>query len=204
MIKQSPYGHPMIASVVSTLAMLKSSDVTQHMPYERMALADGRVFYYHPTSVLAGDDIFVVVPDASQAGRYLLAPGAVDVKLAISFVTADAAVLATLPTNSALLVHRGYWENTVAYTGGTASAIGLSSSQSPHNVKGDLHGGAGGDIAATLIAGSYVEGTAGADIAAGVVLRDGSTLRFDRITSVFTTGAGFAHLVGVMLANPGV
>lgn len=130
-----------------------------------------------------------------------LAPGTtVDLPFAIGFGTADAAVLGTMPTGSALLVIRGYWEISADWTGGSSSAIGLSSSQTGLTTKGDLLGGASGDVAAALTAAlSKTPGTIGADVAAGIILKAGSTVRFDRITSAFTAGAGYAHLVGIVL-----
>ena len=57
-------------------------------------------------------------------------------------------------------------------------------------------------MAATLVTGVKI-GTIGAKTAAGVILIAGDTVRFDRITSVFTAGAGNAHLVCDVLANAG-
>lgn len=118
-------------------------------------------------------------------------------KLAIGSGTADAAMLYTVPTGKRLLIERTLFEVTTAFTGGTASAIGLSSSQAPHETKGDLLGGSGGDVAATLVAG-VTGGTIGASFGSnGVVLLEaGATILFDRITSAFTAGAGFVHVVG--------
>ena len=42
----------------------------------------------------------------------------------------------------------------------------------------------------------------GADVAAGMVLVAASTIKFNRITSAFTAGAGYAHVHG-FLYNPG-
>ncbi len=207
----SPFGNPMVAQGAKlTLAQLKAQNVNQQLPnIEDLVLSDDSVFFYHPTSSLTPDDIFVVAPDAiggvAQPGRYLRSPGMmVDIKMPIAFGTLDAAVLATIPTNAQLMVVRGYWEPTADWTGGTSSAIGLSSSQAPYNTKGDLLGGASGDVAATLVASAVVTpGTIGADIAAGVILKGGAAIRFDRIASAFATGAGFAHLVGMLIKNPG-
>lgn len=206
MRNRSPVGNTMMgAAIAMTLAQLKTLSVAMHEPNELFQLTDGRVVQYKSASVLTADDIFVFAPGNSQAGRYVLAAGfATDVKLAIAFGTADAAVLATLPTNSAMFVLRSNWEVTADWTGGSSSAIGLSSSQTGHTTKGDLLGGAAGDVAAALTAAiGFTPGTIGADMAAGVLLKGGSTVRFDRITSAFTAGTGFAHLVGFMLANPG-
>lgn len=202
MITRSKFGHPMSTPDLRlTLALLKALDVTENVPGEVLQVG-GLAYYYHPTSTLTGDDIFVVAP-TTGAGRYLLSPG-FDQNLSLPFVfgTADAAVLATTPTASLILVGRGYWEIATGFTGGSSSAIGLSSGATGFSTKGDLLGGASGDVAATLVAGTAL-GTIGAKTAAGVLLPAASTIRFDRITSAFTAGAGNAHLMCRVLLNPG-
>src|SRR5690348_7212071 len=73
-------------------------------------------------------------------------------KLAIAFGTADAAVLFTVPTNIARIeLGSLWWEVTTSFSGGASSAIGCSSSNASYNTKGDLLGGASGDVAATLV-----------------------------------------------------
>ncbi len=113
------------------------------------------------------------------------------IKVPITAANADADVLYTVPANLTILVlPHVLWEVTTAWTGGSSSAIGLSSSGTGYTTKGDVHGGASGDVLATLVAG-IKRGTAGAKMATpGVVLRAGDTIRFDRITSAFTAGAG--------------
>ena len=102
-----------------------------------------------------------------------------------------------------MIVRRCYWEITADWTGGSSSAIGISG-PSPHNTKGDLLGGGSGDVAATLVASAGVAlGTIGADTAAGVMLKAADTVKFDRITSAFTAGTGFVHVVGDLVLNPG-
>ena len=114
-----------------------------------------------------------------------------NIKVAISYANADADILYTVPANMTLYVLPNVlWEVTTAWTGGSSSAIGISSSATGFTTKGDVHGGATGDVLATLTAG-FKRGTAGPKIATpGVVLSAGSTIRFDRITSAFTAGAG--------------
>lgn len=204
MLTRSQFGHPQSgANLVLTLALLKALDVTENINGEVFALSDGRHFHYIAASVLTGDDLFVVEP-TTGAGAYVLAPGYTsDVAFPVTFATADAAVLGTLPAGMVARVVRGYWEVTTGFSGGSSSAIGLSSGQTPHNAKGDLLGGAAGDLAATLVAGTYVEGTIGTDNAAGIILRPTATILFDRITSVYTAGAGSAHLLLEVLRNPG-
>lgn len=204
MITRSPLGHPLsLATNLLTVALLKALDVVEHVPGEFFFLTDGRVFKYMPASVLAGDDLFVVAPTAGT-GRYVLAQGLEsDVAFTIDFSTADAAILGTLPAGMICQVLRGYWEVTTDFTGGTSSAIGVSSSNATgQTTKGDLHGGASGDVLATLVAGTKL-GTIGAKIAAGSLLVGANTVRFDRVTSAFTAGAGKAHLILRVLANPG-
>ena len=183
---------------------------------ERVRSLAGRLFAWHPTSTVTADDQLVIIPDdrnmavdtalaASLAGRWLAVPGQmVDLALACTYATADAATLYTMPVGANMRLVPGYWEVTTGFTGGSSSAIGLSSDQSGHSTKGDLLGGSGGDVTATLgSAADYIEGTIGADIAAGVILKAGKLVRFDRITSVYTAGAGYAHVVGQLLSNDG-
>lgn len=117
-------------------------------------------------------------------------------KLAISKDTADAEVLFTVPDGHYLRVNRSWWNVQTGFTGGASSAIGLSSSNSAYSTKGDLLGGASGDVAATLVAtgGGQKGGTIGAKFGSNgvVVLGPGDTIKFDRITSAFTVGAGYA------------
>ena len=120
--------------------------------------------------------------------------------LPITFSTADAAVLFTVPAGQRLFVHRALWEVAVDFTGGAASAIGVSATVAPYNTKGDLLGGAAGDVLATLTAG-LKGGTLGTDFGSNgvVVLPAASSVRFDRITSAFTAGSGFVHIQASLL-----
>lgn len=124
-------------------------------------------------------------------------------KLPISFALADAAVLYTVPANIPKLRLLSFlWEPTTSFSGGSSSAIGLSSSNTTYTTKGMLHGGSAGDVAAALTAG-YHAGTVGTGISAdpkAIILVAGNTIRFDRITSVFTAGAGYVHAHGYVFA----
>lgn len=226
----SPHGHPLTERTSATdntarlaawdqatVAALKALDSTLLSPgrCERVRSLDMRDFYWSPTSELDADDQLVIIPDdlnadvntdldEDGAGRWLAVPGQiVDIEMAFTYATADGATLYTVPDGCYLLVRRGYWEITTGMTGGSSSAIGLSSDQTGHTTKGDLHGGSGGDVAATLIAGDYIAGTVGADVAAGIILQPGKLVKFDRVASAFTAGAGKAHLVYELLTNPG-
>lgn len=115
--------------------------------------------------------------------------------LPIAFGTANNAVLFTVPTGIRMFVHKAIWEVTSGFTGGTNSAIGLSSSNTGYNTAGDILGGAGGDVAATLVSG-LKGGTLGAKFGSNgvIVLAAADTIKFNRIVDAFTAGAGFAHL----------
>ncbi len=120
--------------------------------------------------------------------------------LPIAFGTADATVLYTVPAGLRMHIVDAYWEPSSSFTGGASSAIGLSSSNAAYNTRGDLLGGAGGDVAAQLVASAtspWASGagrTIGAKVSRGILLIGGDSVRFDRVTSAFTAGSGFAHL----------
>jgi hypothetical protein len=131
---------------------------------------------------------------------------AVHLKLPIAFGTADAATLFTVPSGLKLSLVRCYWEVTTTFAGGSSSAIGVSSANTAYSTKGDILGGASGDVAAMLVStGSPYKGTLGPKILASagttscVVLVAADILRFDRVTSAFTSGAGFVHVDGFLV-----
>lgn len=188
---------------------------------ERVRSLSGRLFAWHPTSELDGDDQLVIIPnDRNSAvdtaladdlpGRWLAVPGqVVDLALAVAYTLADGATIYTMPTGSALFLAPGYWQVTTSWAGGSSSSIGIDSDQTGLSTAGDIHGGSGGDVAATLSAtggngsGNFIAGTIGADIAAGAILLGGSLVRYQEIVSAFTSGEGYFHLRGTLLANPG-
>src|SRR5690606_28687056 len=119
---------------------------------KEVRLDNGNTYVYDAFSTITADGAFVIEPD-NHVGRFLLAPGRhFDLALPISSALADAAGLATVPSGWDLMLGRSYWEVTENWTGGSSSSIGISSDQSPHNTKGDILGGASGDVAATLVA----------------------------------------------------
>lgn len=123
---------------------------------------------------------------------------ALHLKLPIAAATADAAALFRVPAGMKLALERLWWEIAADFTGGSSSAIGVSSDLAPHETKGDLLGGSGGNVAAALVASAgHVGGTIGASFGSNgiVVLTAGSVIRFDRITSAFTAGSGYVHVL---------
>ena len=154
-----------------------------------------------------GDDILVATPAAApSAGRWLRCPGAVDLALPIAFGTADGAVLLTIPTGARFKLESAHWEVTTGFTGGSSSAIGVASSLNA--TAGDILGGAGGDVTATLGTAGIKTGTIGAIMDTDAELHAqmyvaASNFTFERVTSAFTAGAGYVHLVGTLLRNAG-
>lgn len=188
-----------------TIAELKAVPPDERFTGCRARLSDGRVFRFNADATVTtdGDQLLVVPTDGT--GVWVIEQGSfVDLGLDITFATADAAVLYTVPANCRLAFLRGYWEVATGFSGGTNSAIGLSSSSSGHTTKGDLLGGAAGDLTATLgAAGRVIFGTIGADVVAGgFALLPTETIRFDRIASVYTAGAGKAHVLAQVLVPP--
>ena len=109
-----------------------------------------------------------------------------------------------MPAGFTLEFEKFFWEVTADFTGGSSSAIGVSSADAPHSTQGDLLGGAAGNVLAELTAAiGYTQGTIGVSYSAApklAVLVATDTVRFDRITSAFTAGAGFVHAVAHRIA----
>lgn len=142
----------------------------------------------------AGSTQFISLEECVE--QYLVFP--------VTFATADATVLFTVPTGVRVKIGRMFWEVTTGWTGGSSSAIGCRSSNTAYNTKGDLLGGASGDVAATLVTATANGfcGTIGAKLSsqALVVLVAGDTIKFDQITSAFT--AGVANIICPMAVFP--
>ena len=212
----SPYGTPKyssgsaMAASVATMAALTALTADHPARVHGNIVdvdADGSRWYWHSTSTLTSDGILVqAADDAPSAGRWLRAPGSVDLALPFTYATANNAVLLTLPTGAVLAFRQAYWEVTTGFTGGSSSAIGVASTT--QSTAGDILGGASGDVAATLVSGAAIPGTIGAKADAlselhADVLVAADTVKLNRITSAFTAGAGKVHLVGQLLRNAG-
>lgn len=201
-----------IAALVATVAELKTIPADRRVDGMRAIIAaDNSRWRFHGTSALTGDDLLVIAPSAGS-GVWLREPGGVDLKIPIAFGTLDAAVLFTAQAGQRFWLQSAAWEVTADFTGGASSAIGLSSNKATPTAwttKGDILGGATGDVAATLTAANGLNvGTIGTDMDTlakirGLILVSGNTIKFDRITSAFTAGTGFVHLMGILLNNDG-
>jgi hypothetical protein len=166
-------------------------------------------YTWAPSSTLTADGQLVIAPTDGSDGRFLLDAGQ-DVHLSFPFTweTADAAALLTMPAGAYLWPARLWWKITADMTGGAGSTIGVSTDVTGYDVKGDLLGGAAGDAAAALTAAlSPALGTIGAKWDTvpekRFMLRPADVLRFDRITSAFTAGAGSVEMTALVVENAG-
>lgn len=197
-----------LAASVPTMAALTAlayGDPARAHGNEVTVDADGSKWTYNSASTLTSDGVLVQSADdvATYAtGRWIRSVGPVELRLPIAYTTADNAVLLTVPTGYALKLESMHWRVTTGFTGGTASAIGISSSVD--TTQGDLLGGATGDVTATLGTAGRKAGTIGAKMDSdselhAQLLAAGATIVFDRITSAYTAGAGFAVVIGEFL-----
>jgi hypothetical protein len=162
-----------------------------------MVRADGSMWRFDATSTATEDEgqELVIEPDAGS-GRWIANDKFKVLKLPIDYTMSDGDAILTVPADMVLrLAAFPYWEVTTGFTGGSSSAIGVSTSVSGYETGGDILGGASGDVAATLVAG-IAAGTAGGELDDNVGLHalalvEADELQFDAITSAFTAGAGF-------------
>lgn len=205
------YGLPSIIRGLlglSSLAELKAVPPTSREDYSRIRVAGGNVYVWSPTSSLTADDKLVVAPTYGT-GRWLLAPNQLaKISLPFTSATADAAALLTIPTGAKIIPRDFLWNITANMTGGAGSAIGVSSSAAGYTTKGDLLGGAAGDVAATLtVANSPTYGTIGTVWTTltqrQLILKAADVVRFNQIVSAFTAGAGSVDMIAYVLANAG-
>lgn len=196
---------PWSAATLAALKALTAVDPNRTHGNDAIVDADGSHWVFNKDSALTGDDILVATPDAGS-GRWLRKPGAVALWLPISYQTANSAVLLTIPTNAVFKLDSAHWRVTTGFSGGSSSAIGVSSTG--NTTPGDILGGASGDVTATLGTAGSKSGTIGAkmdtvsELHAQLYVAT-NTFSFNRITSVFTAGAGYVVLVGNLISNPG-
>lgn len=173
---------------------------------------DGSEWRYAAASTLTSDTgtgagpFFVATATTAGVGAFLRVTQSLEMAVGITFATADLATLYTLPVGLKLRINKVYWEVTTSFTGGTSSAIGVASGNTNFNTAGDLLGGSSGDLAATLVStGSpYKGGTIGTKFGSNgvVALVGGDTVKFNRITSVFTAGAGNVRMHVSVITMP--
>lgn len=209
--RHARHGAPFIGSVLNATGGYMLAEAKQHPRddlLDGMAFTiDGAPWRYSESSTLTGDDVLVATLSETPTGRLLRQPGYIELALPFTAATFDAEKLYQLPSGAYFTPLEFMWRVTTPFTGGSSSAIGVSSSKTGYTTKGDLLGGASGDVAATLVAGSRIPGTIGAKWASiadrRAVWAPGEAFLLDRVTSAFTAGAGVVLVPGILLANVG-
>jgi len=192
------------ASTVATRTALKALAAADRYNGQLVLVQeDNSLWRFNSASSATEDtaDELVQTPGAGT-GRWIRADKAFVLRIPISYANTDAQAIETIPAAMTLrLAGLPYWDVTTGWTGGTASAIGISTSLTGYDTKGDVLGGATGDLAATLVDGVHV-GTIGGEMDFTgfneMLLVAGTEIRFDRITSAYTAGAGYV-CIPVML-----
>lgn len=92
------------------------------------------------------------IASAATAGRFVAELPQHVLGLDFTYATADGAALFTVPTGCKLHLLGLWWDITTNMSGGSSSAIGVSSGKTGFTAKGSLLGGSAGDVAATLTA----------------------------------------------------
>jgi len=159
---------------------------------------DDRSLWVYDTSVdVSADEAEELqIEPTAGSGTWLRVDKSFVAKIPISYANTDGEAVWTIPESWALrLTGMPYWEVTTGFTGGSSSAIGISTNITGYTTGGDILGGASGDVAATLVAG-IATGTIGGELddTAGLhdlLLEEDSELQYDRITSAFTAGADY-------------
>ena len=187
------------SGVATKTALAALPAASRHDGMLVMVRADGSLWRFVAAEATAEDEALelIIEPDAGT-GRWLRADKAAVLKLPIDFNTADGAAILTVPAGFALrFAGLPFWEVTTAWTGGSSSAIGVSTDVTGYDTAGDILGGASGDVAAALTAGVRA-GTIGDEMdltgLQALALVEDDEIEFDRITSAFTAGAGFVCL----------
>lgn len=174
-----------------------------------LLIDDKSLWCFDADSALATDQAtnpqLVIVPTAGD-GRWIRANSSFIAKLPFTYATADGTAIWTIPEGFTVrLASLPYWEIAASLTGGSSSAIGIAASLTGYDTAGDILGGASGDVAATLVAGTAA-GTIGPKLDTltelqAFLLEEGHTLTFERITSAFTAGSGYVCVPVVVSAN---
>lgn len=187
-----------VAGVATRTALAAVAAVDRFDGMLMLVRSDGSLWRFVAASVLTSDEALeLAVAPAAGTGCWLRADKAFTLKLPIDHTLADAATLLTCPAGMALrMTGLPYWDITTGWTGGTNSAIGISSDD-VDTAKGDLLGGAAGELTAAIGTAGIVPGTLGGknDTLAHIqafMLRAGKKFRFDKIASTYAAGAGYA------------
>ncbi|XXX73886.1 hypothetical protein WMF30_40190 [Sorangium sp. So ce134] len=173
-----------------------------------LVLSDMSLWRFHASSTAADTTENLIATPAAGSGRWLRADPVVALSLPVTSATTDGATIFTVPVGARLHPREAWWEVSTNWTGGSSSAIGVSSSVTGWDTEGDILGGASGDVQATLVTtNTRMTGTIGATLDTRsdgrLIMVAADTLVFNRITSAFTAGAANVRVLCDVLANLG-
>jgi hypothetical protein len=178
-----------------------------HSVYSNAAAVEALTSDFHDGVILVNGVPFIWVPastandatkqvsirptsiDSGDPGRFEILSRSFALNLAVTYQTADNAVLFTVPTGFRLVAERLFYRVGSSFIH-PDGRVGASSSNAAYNTAGDLIGGAGGDAAAALTAGVR-GGTIGAKFGSNgaVELVAGDTIKWNVIAAGYTAGA---------------
>lgn len=129
-------------------------------------LVGGKWFRWDAESTVNDDTYLVAIKpdeiDSGDPGRFVVDQPVVDLVMPFTYATGDRTAMFEVPAGVYLIPMAIWWNITTNMSGGSSSAIGVSSSKTGFTAKGSLLGGAVGDVAATLTAAaSPTRGTPG-------------------------------------------
>ena len=168
--------------------------------------SDGSSWVFAAASTATDATENLVCTPAAGTGRWLRMDKSFALDIPITFATADAAAIFTVPAGFVMkIAAHPYWDVTTGFTGGTNSSIGLSSSKTGYTTKGDL---IAATLAAALTAGVR-KGTIGDKMDTvtemqALHLEAADTLRHDRIVDAFTAGAGSVRVPVIVCTSPAI
>lgn len=198
-------GASILGAVVADMTALKAIDAASRANGKLVLVcSDGSRWRFAAASTAADTSEQLVATPAVGTGRWIRADTTLTMNLPITFATADAAVLHTVPLGFVLkLAGAPYWDVTTAFTGGSSSSIGLSSSKTGYSTKGDL---ISASLLAALTAGVR-PGTIGDKVDTlgelqALFLEAADTIRHDRIVSAFTAGVGAVRIPILVTTAP--
>lgn len=166
--------------------------------------SDNSMWIFAASSTAADATENLVCTPAAGTGRWLRFEKSLCLDIPITFATADAAAIFTVPAGYVLkIVGHPYWDVGTAWTGGSSSSIGLSSSKTGYTTKGDL---IAATVEAALTAGVR-KGTIGDKLDTvlemqALHLEAADTLRHDRIVSAFTAGVASVRVPVMVCTAP--
>lgn len=163
---------------------------------------------FNSTSAASDATESLVATPAAGSGRWLYAASTCALTIPVTKDNTDNQTIFTVPAGSRLKVREAWWEVSVSWTGGTTPAIGVHASPTGWTTKGDILGGASGDLTATLVStDTRMTGTVGAKLdtyAHGrLIMIAADTFKFDRIADAFTAGAANVRVLCDVLKNVG-